>query len=81
MLRFQFLTLHCGDEKSHLVPVLNTILKLSPDETHKLESVAKGWFLYLFFVNFSNNRFYYYIAGGDGQRKWGSYLTGWSSTQ
>lgn len=40
--RFQFLTINCGDEKSHLVPVLNTILKLSPEETQKLERAARG---------------------------------------
>ncbi|GAB0088922.1 hypothetical protein DMENIID0001_033860 [Sergentomyia squamirostris] len=39
---FKFLTLNSGDEKAHLVPVLNTILKLSPDETQKLQSVARG---------------------------------------
>ncbi|XP_058448515.1 GRIP and coiled-coil domain-containing protein 2 [Malaya genurostris] len=39
---FKFLTLNSGDEKSHLVPVLNTILKLSPEETQKLNNVAKG---------------------------------------
>ena len=39
---FKFLTINAGEEKSHLVPVLNTILKLSPEETHKLQNVAKG---------------------------------------
>ncbi|KAL1386083.1 hypothetical protein pipiens_012867 [Culex pipiens pipiens] len=39
---FKFLTLNSGDEKSRLVPVLNTILRLSPDETQKLNNVAKG---------------------------------------
>ncbi|XP_065083245.1 GRIP and coiled-coil domain-containing protein 2 [Ochlerotatus camptorhynchus] len=39
---FKFLTLNSGDEKSHLVPVLNTILRLSPEETQKLNSVARG---------------------------------------
>lgn len=38
----KFLTLNSGDERSRLVPVLNTILKLSPDETQKLQSAAKG---------------------------------------
>ncbi|XP_037049807.1 GRIP and coiled-coil domain-containing protein 2 [Bradysia coprophila] len=56
---FKFLTINCGDEKSHLVPVLNTILKLSPEETQKLERAARG----------------------EGQRKWGSYLPGWSGNQ
>ncbi|XP_050307589.1 GRIP and coiled-coil domain-containing protein 2-like [Anthonomus grandis grandis] len=50
---FKFVTLHNGDEKSRLVPVLNTILKLSPEETQKLSTVArgdpgtKGWTSYL----------------------------------
>ncbi|KAK9879645.1 hypothetical protein WA026_006710 [Henosepilachna vigintioctopunctata] len=39
---FKFVTLNSGDEKSRLVPVLNTILKLSPDELRKLDMVAKG---------------------------------------
>lgn len=47
---FQFVTLASGDERSRLVPVLNTILKLSPEETQKLNNVArgeKGWSNYL----------------------------------
>lgn len=36
----KFITLKNGDERSHLIPVLNTILKLSPEETHKLNAVA-----------------------------------------
>uniref|UniRef100_A0A182NSM2 GRIP domain-containing protein n=1 Tax=Anopheles dirus TaxID=7168 RepID=A0A182NSM2_9DIPT len=39
---FKFVTLNNGDERSRLVPVLNTILKLSPEETAKLQNVAKG---------------------------------------
>ncbi|XP_063902801.1 GRIP and coiled-coil domain-containing protein 2-like [Zophobas morio] len=39
---FKFVTLHSGDERSRLVPVLNTILKLSPEETQKLTMVARG---------------------------------------
>ncbi|VEN34184.1 unnamed protein product, partial [Callosobruchus maculatus] len=39
---FKFLTLGNSDERSRLVPVLNTILKLSPDETKQLVLVAKG---------------------------------------
>lgn len=38
----QFITLGSGDERSRLVPVLNTILKLSPEETKQLSVVAKG---------------------------------------
>ncbi|KAJ8940012.1 hypothetical protein NQ314_010843 [Rhamnusium bicolor] len=39
---FKFVTLNSGDERTRLVPVLNTILKLSPEETQKLNMVAKG---------------------------------------
>lgn len=39
---FKFVTLNSGDERTRLVPVLNTILKLSPEETQKLNLVAKG---------------------------------------
>lgn len=46
-LYLQFLTLKESDEKIRLVPVLNTILKLSPEETNKLQSVAKGDYLKL----------------------------------
>ncbi|XP_065164162.1 GRIP and coiled-coil domain-containing protein 2 [Atheta coriaria] len=47
---FKFITLNNGDERLRLVPVLNTILKLSPEETNKLNLVAKGdksWSNYL----------------------------------
>ncbi|XP_012278063.1 GRIP and coiled-coil domain-containing protein 2 [Orussus abietinus] len=43
---FKFVTLKNGDERSRLIPVLNTILKLSPEETQKLNAVAgvsRGW--------------------------------------
>ncbi|XP_063993933.1 GRIP and coiled-coil domain-containing protein 2 [Diachasmimorpha longicaudata] len=43
----KFVTLKNGDERSRLIPVLNTILKLSPEETHQLNQVAgvsgRGW--------------------------------------
>ncbi|KAL3281102.1 hypothetical protein HHI36_004326 [Cryptolaemus montrouzieri] len=39
---FKFITSNNGDERNRLVPVLNTILKLSPEETQKLNMVAKG---------------------------------------
>lgn len=42
LLLLQFLTAHNADERSHLVPVLNIILKLSPDENRTLQSVASG---------------------------------------
>lgn len=38
----QFLTLPPGDERSRLVPVLQKILALTPDETNKVHAVAKG---------------------------------------
>lgn len=38
----QFLTINNADERAHLVPVLNIILKLSPDENKTLQSVARG---------------------------------------
>ncbi|XP_063223773.1 GRIP and coiled-coil domain-containing protein 2-like isoform X2 [Bacillus rossius redtenbacheri] len=38
----KFVTLQNGDERSRLVPVLNTILKLSPEETSQLAQVARG---------------------------------------
>ncbi|XP_017463270.1 PREDICTED: GRIP and coiled-coil domain-containing protein 2 [Rhagoletis zephyria] len=38
----KFLTLTSGDERVRLVPVLNTILKLSRNETEILNCVAKG---------------------------------------
>uniref|UniRef100_A0A1Y1K9N7 GRIP domain-containing protein n=1 Tax=Photinus pyralis TaxID=7054 RepID=A0A1Y1K9N7_PHOPY len=50
---FKFATLSSGDERSRLVPVLNTILKFSPEEIHKLNLVARsdfgnrGWTNYL----------------------------------
>ncbi|XP_074025532.1 uncharacterized protein [Leptinotarsa decemlineata] len=39
---FKFVTLNSGDERTRLVPVLNTILKLSPEEARQLTMVAKG---------------------------------------
>ncbi|KAF7992571.1 hypothetical protein HCN44_004915 [Aphidius gifuensis] len=43
----KFVTLKNGDERSRLIPVLNTILKLSPEETNQLNQVAgvngRGW--------------------------------------
>ncbi|XP_022820256.1 GRIP and coiled-coil domain-containing protein 2 isoform X1 [Spodoptera litura] len=38
----KFLTLPPGDERSRLVPVLQKILTLTQDETHKINAVAKG---------------------------------------
>ncbi|XP_034948784.1 GRIP and coiled-coil domain-containing protein 2-like [Chelonus insularis] len=43
----KFIILKNGDERSRLIPVLNTILKLSPEETQQLNQVAgitgRGW--------------------------------------
>lgn len=40
----KFLTLNNGDEKQRLIPVLNTILKLSRDENNLLQNACKsGW--------------------------------------
>ncbi|XP_069676250.1 GRIP and coiled-coil domain-containing protein 2-like isoform X5 [Periplaneta americana] len=61
----KFVTLQGGDERSRLVPVLNTILKLSPEETNQLNIVAKA--------GGPDNQ-----AGGRG---WGSYLHLWPGTQ
>ncbi|KAK3915376.1 GRIP and coiled-coil domain-containing protein 2 [Frankliniella fusca] len=38
----KFITLQNGDERQRLVPVLNTILKLSPEEANLIDSAAKG---------------------------------------
>ncbi|XP_055903770.1 GRIP and coiled-coil domain-containing protein 2 [Eupeodes corollae] len=38
----KFVSLNNGDERTRLVPVLNTILKLSPSEIEMLQNVAKG---------------------------------------
>lgn len=38
----QFLTINNADEREHLVPVLNTILKLSSEECKQLLAIAKG---------------------------------------
>ncbi|CAB3237421.1 unnamed protein product [Arctia plantaginis] len=38
----KFLTLPPGDERSRLVPVLQKILTLTQDETHKIQAIAKG---------------------------------------
>ncbi|CAG0921235.1 unnamed protein product [Notodromas monacha] len=39
---FKFLTLKAGNERERLIPVLTTLLKLSPAEKNCLVSVAKG---------------------------------------
>lgn len=43
----KFVTLNNGDEKQRLIPVLNTILKLSSDELQVLQNACKsGWALW-----------------------------------
>lgn len=42
MIFEQFVTLSSGVEKCHLVPVINKLLKLSPEEQKQIESIAKG---------------------------------------
>lgn len=43
----KFVTLNNGDEKQRLIPVLNTILKLSSDEIQTLQNACKGgWGLF-----------------------------------
>lgn len=46
----QFFTLPSGDERERLVPVLTTILRLSPEEEQKVQGIAKG--INSGFVNF-----------------------------
>jgi hypothetical protein len=55
----QFLTLQSGDERSRLVPVMDTILRLSPEETNKLSMVARG---NLFLYDDSNFLNYNYVS-------------------
>jgi chromosome segregation ATPase len=63
----KFITLQGGDERARLVPVLNTILKLSPEETQQLQIVATGT------APSSGSA----SASTSG---WGSYLHLWSGT-
>ncbi|CAH2068802.1 unnamed protein product, partial [Iphiclides podalirius] len=39
---FKFLTLPPGDERTRLIPVLQKILTLSPEETQKMQAIARG---------------------------------------
>lgn len=41
-LTLQFLSLKVGDERQQLVPVLTTMLKLSPEEKTTLDAAAQG---------------------------------------
>lgn len=38
----QFMLLGNGEERKHLVPVLKTVLQLSPQEASQLEHIASG---------------------------------------
>ncbi|KAG8235666.1 hypothetical protein J437_LFUL016039 [Ladona fulva] len=63
----KFITLQGGDERCRLVPVLTTILKLSPEETSQLNTVASGGVL-------DSGH------GAGASRGWGSYLPLWHSS-
>ncbi|XP_030375001.1 GRIP and coiled-coil domain-containing protein 2 [Scaptodrosophila lebanonensis] len=58
----KFLTLNNGDERMRLVPVLNTILRLSRNECEMLNCVAKGQ----------------KVSNDGGNRGWTGFLTAWS---
>jgi hypothetical protein len=45
---FQFLSLKVGDERNQLIPVLNTMLKLSAEEKLTLQKVAQGIFVHYY---------------------------------
>ena len=45
MIVLQFLTLKAGDGKQQLIPVLSTMLKLSPDEKAMLDAIASGMYV------------------------------------
>lgn len=38
----QFIFLHAGSEKQALLPVIHTMLQLSPEEKSKLSAIAHG---------------------------------------
>ena len=42
ILHFQFLTMPGGEEKVRLIPVLTTILKLSPAEVKQVHEAING---------------------------------------
>lgn len=46
----QFITLQNGDERQRLVPVLNTILKLSPEEANLIATVVKGLCMFQYYI-------------------------------
>ena len=63
---FQFLSLNSGDEREQLIPVLTTMLRLSPEEKQKLSNIASG-------QNVGAE------AGGAADASgWGTYLHRWS---
>uniref|UniRef100_A0A1A9WJE0 GRIP domain-containing protein n=1 Tax=Glossina brevipalpis TaxID=37001 RepID=A0A1A9WJE0_9MUSC len=59
----KFLTLNNSDERTRLVPVLNTILKLSRTETEMLNCVAKGQ----------------KVTADSSRIGWGNFLPSWNS--
>lgn len=50
----QFIFLHAGSEKQALLPVIHTMLQLSPEEKNKLSAIAHGTL-----VSVSNIYFYF----------------------
>ena len=62
----QFLILPRSDEKSRLIPVLSTILKLSPSEIESIQKVVAS--------DFEDGR-----GGQDSEVGWTSYLGLWST--
>ena len=61
---FQFLSLDNEDERQQLIPVLTTMLKLSPDEKQLLLTVARGG-------DQSETK-------DTASKSWGAYLHRWS---
>lgn len=55
---FKFVTLPSGMEKYHLVPVINKLLKLSPEEQKQIETVAKGKNKLQYILIFHKNIFF-----------------------
>ena len=45
-LCFQYISLKVGEERQQLVPVLTTMLKLSPEEKGQLDAAALGTYMY-----------------------------------
>lgn len=87
----QFIFLRSGSERQALLPVIHTMLQLSPDEKNKLAAIAQGTvFIKLnthvlkYASIISNQVFFFYLCAGEeegsGSRGsgWTSYLHSWS---